>query len=359
MSLVQKLKQGNLDIIGDVHGELEALVKLVASLGYDKDGNHPEGRKLVFVGDLCDRGPDSPGVIFFVKNLVEKGNAQVVLGNHELNLLQNKSKDGAGWYFPERILSDSYYQPFEKAESSDKETIYNFLVGLPIALERDDLRIVHAAWLPEQINEARKIPLGDIAKAYHNNEKAINEHINTSGLLNAYHAEQKQWEKEQVDPDSTLPFLEATSQYNVVHQMMNPLRVLTSGVEQRCDNPFYASGKWRFVERCTWWNNYQDDVPVVVGHFWRRLVQEEKKVYHNETNVFEGIAPLEWHGAKNNVFCVDYSVGGRFVERNKGIELGTNTKLGALRWPEMELVLDTGETYQTVIKNTTKPTYKK
>ena len=59
--LVGELFDGPLDIIGDVHGECGTLCKLLDRLGYDGNGDHPEGRRLVFVGDLVDRGPDSPG----------------------------------------------------------------------------------------------------------------------------------------------------------------------------------------------------------------------------------------------------------------------------------------------------------
>ncbi|MGO3131925.1 MAG: metallophosphoesterase, partial [Alcaligenes sp.] len=58
--LVQALPTGSLDIIGDVHGELEALQRLIQNLGYQEDGSHPEQRSLIFVGDYCDRGPNSP-----------------------------------------------------------------------------------------------------------------------------------------------------------------------------------------------------------------------------------------------------------------------------------------------------------
>lgn len=71
--LVRPLFEGPIDVIGDVHGELAALTDLIAALGYDADGVHPDGRRLVFVGDLCDRGPDSPGVLRWVQRLVEAG----------------------------------------------------------------------------------------------------------------------------------------------------------------------------------------------------------------------------------------------------------------------------------------------
>ncbi|UGY94101.1 polynucleotide kinase-phosphatase [Streptomyces gobiensis] len=87
---------GPFDIIGDIHGcrsELETL--LGDKLGYviDRDvegrpidARHPEGRTAVFVGDLVDRGPDSPGVLRLVMGMVASGAALCVPGNHEQKL---------------------------------------------------------------------------------------------------------------------------------------------------------------------------------------------------------------------------------------------------------------------------------
>ncbi|WP_329199120.1 MULTISPECIES: polynucleotide kinase-phosphatase [unclassified Streptomyces] len=76
---------GPFDIIGDVHGCSSELETLLAKLGYT-DGLHPEGRTAVFVGDLVDRGPDSPGVLRRVMGMVASGNALCVPGNHENKL---------------------------------------------------------------------------------------------------------------------------------------------------------------------------------------------------------------------------------------------------------------------------------
>ncbi|XHM63853.1 polynucleotide kinase-phosphatase [Streptomyces nigra] len=73
---------GSFDIIGDVHGCASELEALLGKLGY-VDGVHPEGRTAVFVGDLVDRGPDSPGVLRRVMAMVKSGNALCVPGNHE------------------------------------------------------------------------------------------------------------------------------------------------------------------------------------------------------------------------------------------------------------------------------------
>ncbi|MFE6687299.1 polynucleotide kinase-phosphatase [Streptomyces sp. NPDC057743] len=86
---------GPFDIVGDVHGCRSELEVLLGRLGYGLvrdargravDAVHPEGRTAVFVGDLVDRGPDSPGVLRLVSGMVAAGHALCVSGNHEQKL---------------------------------------------------------------------------------------------------------------------------------------------------------------------------------------------------------------------------------------------------------------------------------
>ena len=88
---------GPFDVIGDVHGCRAELEALLADLGYelrrDEQGRgtgarHPAGRRAVFVGDLVDRGPDTPGVLRLVMGMVAGGDALCVPGNHESKLLR-------------------------------------------------------------------------------------------------------------------------------------------------------------------------------------------------------------------------------------------------------------------------------
>ena len=88
MKLIQPLFSGSIDVIGDIHGEYNALTRLVQQLGYTEAGEHPAGRRLVFIGDLVDRGPDSVGVAHWVQQLIQNGVAQCVAGNHEFNILR-------------------------------------------------------------------------------------------------------------------------------------------------------------------------------------------------------------------------------------------------------------------------------
>lgn len=176
MSLVQPLPPGALDIVGDIHGEYAALVQLLGHLGYDLQGNHPEGRRLVFVGDFCDRGPDSPSVLALVGAMLASGTAHAVLGNHEINLLREDAKDGSGWFFDSRIDSDQpKYAPFARMPAEQTPAMLEQLGQLPIALEREDLRIVHAAWRPEQIAMIRQLPSGSARAAYDHFETIADE----------------------------------------------------------------------------------------------------------------------------------------------------------------------------------------
>lgn len=88
-------QHGPFDIIGDVHGCLDECVQLLRALGYVVAGTReapeviaPEGRRAVFVGDLVDRGPDSPGVLRLVMAMAANGTALCVPGNHDVKLMR-------------------------------------------------------------------------------------------------------------------------------------------------------------------------------------------------------------------------------------------------------------------------------
>jgi polynucleotide kinase-phosphatase len=93
----RRAETGPFDVIGDVHGCRAELEDLLDTLGYeltrDEQGRpvgarHPEGRRAVFVGDLVDRGPDTPGVLRLAMGMVAERTALVVSGNHENKLVR-------------------------------------------------------------------------------------------------------------------------------------------------------------------------------------------------------------------------------------------------------------------------------
>ena len=86
------------DIIGDVHGQYDVLCRLLTRLDYQPCPTqgfiHPY-RKLIFVGDLIDYGPQQKQTLALLRKLLTQGTAQAVMGNHEFNLVGfNRQADG-------------------------------------------------------------------------------------------------------------------------------------------------------------------------------------------------------------------------------------------------------------------------
>ncbi|MGW7050475.1 polynucleotide kinase-phosphatase [Streptomyces sp. NPDC054887] len=137
---------GPFDIIGDIHGCRSELETLLGKLGY-VDGSHPEGRTAVFVGDLVDRGPDSPGVLRRVMDMVASGDALCVPGNHENKL---------GRYLKGRNVQHTHglaetVEQLEKEDDAFKERVREFIDGLVshYVLDGGNLVVCHAG-LPEK-----------------------------------------------------------------------------------------------------------------------------------------------------------------------------------------------------------------
>ncbi|WP_405960107.1 polynucleotide kinase-phosphatase [Streptomyces sp. NBC_00024] len=137
---------GPFDIVGDIHGCASELESLLGKLGY-VDGVHPEGRTAVFVGDLVDRGPDSPGVLRRVMSMVGSGSALCVPGNHE-----NKY----GRYLKGRNVQHTHglaetIEQMEGESEEFKKEVREFIDGLVSHYVLDGGRLVvcHAG-LPEK-----------------------------------------------------------------------------------------------------------------------------------------------------------------------------------------------------------------
>ena len=142
---------GPFDVVGDVHGclgELEALlVRLGWSLVRDSAGRavdaaHPDGRQAVFLGDLVDRGPDSPGVLRLVMGMVAAGHALAVPGNHEHKLVRAlDGRDVARTHGLETTMAQLEAQPPEFTAA-----VREFCRGLVshLVLDGGDLVVAHA-----------------------------------------------------------------------------------------------------------------------------------------------------------------------------------------------------------------------
>jgi hypothetical protein len=346
---VARLFDGSLDVIGDVHGEAGALTALLGHLGYAEDGSHPDGRRAIFVGDLCDRGPDSPAVLDLVMGWVQAGRAQCVLGNHELNVLLGEPKHGNGWFFDRNHeLANGEFLHSRAATAERREAWTAFLDRLPLALVRDDLRVVHACWDEAALATLRGLlGTGTSYRAVHAELDAkAHALLKGSGIAARAAREVKAYRHAFRSREADLPMLPACAEEATILQNANPLKVVTSGLEGPSERPIWAGGRWRMTSRARWWNGYRDSPAVVMGHYWRR---DERAVPAEVTGDWDyplgDYGAYDWMGPRRNVFCVDYSVGGRYAERARGGTPPYQTRLAALRWPDRELVFDDGERF--------------
>ena len=341
MPCIQTLPEGCLDIIGDIHGQYAALQALLRHLGYDEDGTHPQGRYLILLGDLVDRGADVPAVLDWYRRLHARGRVQTVLGNHEINLLLNDAKDGSGWFFDRRAARDArIYASWQRYPTARKAALVAFLNTQPLVLQRADLRIVHAAWDADAVAHLQTTAADNIISLHRHWETALDDGARAQPWYQDWRAEED-LAGDLGDPQQAPAFRPATAARDVYYSRGNPVRVLTCGAEVPSAAPFYAGGRWRFVERQAWWDDYRDDTAVVIGHYWRR--------WRGDTNPLFPFPPHHWHGARRNVFCCDFAVGARWRDRATGTAPEQSPyRLAALRWPERTLLFDNGEAVATV-----------
>lgn len=141
-------EHGPFDIIGDIHGCYDELLELLQKIGYDikieTDGktfvSHPEGRKVVFVGDYVDRGPKVAEVLRIVMDMYKNGDAICVPGNHDVKLaraLRGKNVNRT------HGLAESMSQ-LENESEEFKSQVADFIEGLISHYVLDDAKLVVA-----------------------------------------------------------------------------------------------------------------------------------------------------------------------------------------------------------------------
>lgn len=151
------------DIIGDVHGYASKLKELLIKMGYENKNNtftHPLGRKVIFIGDYIDRGSEEEAVLDIVRGMVDSDNAFAIMGNHEYNAICYATKIN-GTYL--RKHTDKNFKQHEEflneypLHSEKQDDIINWFKSLPLFLEIDNVRYVHASWVNKDINHLRTI----------------------------------------------------------------------------------------------------------------------------------------------------------------------------------------------------------
>ena len=141
-------------MIGDVHGRATELRALLERIGYRETvpGYRHPTRTAVFLGDLVDRGPDVAGALALVKAMVDSGAAEMVLGNHELNLLDWFAEDGRGGYLREHSAKNwkqvQHSLPLFERDQVLGEEYLAWFRSRPLFLAHGGACFVHASWRP-------------------------------------------------------------------------------------------------------------------------------------------------------------------------------------------------------------------
>jgi len=143
------------DIIGDIHGHAHELQALLVKLDYarGRDGyRHPDGRKVVFLGDFIDRGSENRAVLDIVRPMVEEGNALAVMGNHEYNAICYHTRHPETGE-PLRRRGPRSFRQHERflaefpVDTPETRAVIHWFQTLPLYLELEGgARIIHACW---------------------------------------------------------------------------------------------------------------------------------------------------------------------------------------------------------------------
>jgi len=135
-------------IIGDIHGCLEMLKRLMDRLDW-----HPDRDGLIFLGDYIDRGEDPKGVVDLILEISGEGRfVQCLMGNHEDLFLEFlEGADPANFILNGGISTMESYHMDDSPDRADKipPDHYTFLKDLQPLIELDDYYVVHAGFRPE------------------------------------------------------------------------------------------------------------------------------------------------------------------------------------------------------------------
>jgi len=225
-------------VVGDIQGCFRPLQALLDDIGFE---HHSD--RLVFVGDLVNRGPDSLAVLRFVRDLGDC--AVTVLGNHDLHLLAV----AAGF---EKLKRDDTLA--EVLAAPDRDELLDWLRGCPLVhLERNTL-VVHAGLLPQWTAQEARALAQEV-------ELTLRGTHWRSFLANMYGNRPDRWD----------PVLSGYDRLRTIVNAMTRLRLCTTdGVMEFDHKGRLEDAPAGYVPWFEVPNRMSQDTPIVFGH-WSAL----------------------------------------------------------------------------------------
>lgn len=299
------------DILPDIHGQADKLTARLSQLGYeDRRGawRHPDPMRMaIFLGDFIDRGPDNGKVIDIVRRMIDAGTARAVMGNHELNAIHFHTPDpDTGAPLREHSSKNvdqhsTFLNEFSIGTDATRDVI-GWMTSLPLFLEFDGFRCVHACWEERGIRELRALT-GDGRLT---EDQIVQVGLEQKGIFELV-------EKTTKGPEADLPdgysFTDAAGHerteirlqwWNGNAHTWRDIAISVPNLDQLPDEELPSSISQSI---------YGEDAPAVFfGHYWLR-----------------GTPTMQSH----NALCLDYSAGSdgplvayRFEGSDQPIDLG-------------------------------------
>ena len=283
------------DIIGDIHGHADKLVLLLEKMGYSLQNGvytHPS-RKVLFLGDYIDRGPEIAKTLSIVQSMVENKQAIALMGNHEYNAICFNTKDQQGEYLRDQNTKNiTQHEETLRQFQHNKNEYYNYIEWfktLPLFFETDGFRAVHACWWEDQIDYLKQELNGSLLTE----ESLLASSIKDSPMYNAIEDVLK---GKEIIPPNGVPFddKDLIERYEIrIKWWLNPATTTIKALSMLPNDKLPD----KFIDTASPGDNWYykiSEKPVFFGHYW-----------------FTGIPQIQ----QENICCLDYSVakGGELV----------------------------------------------
>lgn len=280
--MINTITSNAIDFIGDIHGHADELEELLKKLHYKKiDGYYQHSmRKVFFVGDFIDRGPQIREVLEIVRPMVENDAAYAVIGNHEHNAIcyWTIGPDGKPLRPHTEKNQGQHKLTIEAFNDADLLMEYvEWFKTLPIFAEHEHFKVVHAQWNQQHVNRLK--------------EDGIASFMNLEFLMNSAARGTAEYEiienllKGEERHVPGVPFLDK----DVNERFSYRLKWWLQGNNLKCrDSLFEFSPEANDTLTLSSIGYEKNDPPVFFGHYW---LKDSEPVLQ-----------------QNNVCCLDFSV---------------------------------------------------
>jgi hypothetical protein len=259
----------NYDIIGDIHGHSDELEILLQKLGYRLIRgvySHHENRQVIFLGDFIDRGPKIRETLHIVKNMCDEGHAKAIMGNHEFNAIcfhEPSTKEGG--FFREHSLKNinQHFETLKQFQHFDNEwnAFLEWFKDLPLFLELNGFRVVHAYWNENHIDW--------IKKSFDcRNHEILYKSSQKDGGFEEYTIieETLKGTEEKLPEDHSFLDKDGIERYECRTKWWSEIKSREKYKDFYIDCPVSLASE--IITHDTSKSSYNSNIPVFIGHYW-------------------------------------------------------------------------------------------